>query len=220
MHGDDNQSHTPGPDGPHPEEDRTIRSPNGADDPTVRSEAGTGNLPTGDMFQPIEAPERIGSYDIIRPLGEGGFGIVYLARQSEPVRRQVALKIIKPGMDTASVIARFEAERQALAILDHVGVAKVFDAGTTERGLPYFVMEFVKGVPITTHCDRHKIDVEGRVRLMMQVCDAVLHAHQKGIVHRDLKPNNILVEYDNVHTLVETHLKGLEIIKEQLKKKV
>lgn len=203
MHGDDNQPHPSGPDGPRPEEDRTIRSPNGADDPTVRSEAGTGNLPTGDMFQPIEAPERIGVYDIIRPLGEGGFGIVYLARQSEPVRRQVALKLIKPGMDTASVIARFEAERQALAILDHVGVAKVFDAGTTERGLPYFVMEFVKGVPITTHCDRHKVDVEGRVRLMMQVCDAVLHAHQKGIVHRDLKPNNILVEYDGAQATVK-----------------
>jgi serine/threonine protein kinase/tetratricopeptide (TPR) repeat protein len=214
MHGDDKQPDTPDVEGHRPadgegaptgQEDQTIRTPDvvGANEPTVRSEAGTGGFQTGEMFQTVEAPERIGPYDIIRPLGEGGFGIVYLARQSKPVRRQVAVKVIKPGMDTASVIARFEAERQALAILDHVGVAKVFDAGTTERGLPYFVMEFVKGVPITVHCDRHKIDVEGRVRLMMQVCDAVLHAHQKGIVHRDLKPNNILVEYDGSQATVK-----------------
>ena len=142
-------------------------------------------------------------YKILQVLGEGGFGIVYLAEQTAPVRRKVALKVIKPGMDTASVIARFESERQALAIMDHPGVAKVFDAGTTDKGLPYFIMEYIKGVPITLHCDRHKLAIRDRVGLIMQVCDAVLHAHQKGIIHRDLKPNNILVEYNDNRTMVK-----------------
>ena len=135
----------------------------------------------------------IGSYKLLRILGEGGFGIVYLAEQQRPMKRQVALKIIKPGMDSTQVIARFEAERQALALLDHPNVAHVYDAGTTEAGRPYFVMEYVKGVPITEHCDRQKLTIEERLDLFLQVCDAVQHAHQKGIIHRDIKPSNILV---------------------------
>jgi serine/threonine protein kinase len=120
-------------------------------------------------------------------------GIVYLAEQKQPIRRQVALKVIKPGMDSKRVIARFEAERQALALLDHPNIAHVHDAGTTETGRPYFVMEYVKGLSITEHCDRHKLAIEDRLGLFIQVCQAVQHAHQKGIIHRDIKPSNILV---------------------------
>src|SRR5262245_34547242 len=137
---------------------------------------------------------RIGRYKLLRLLGEGGFGSVWLAEQSEPVRRRVALKIIKLGMDTRQVIARFEAERQALAVMDHPHVAKVFDAGSTDTGRPYFVMEYVQGVPITEHCQRHKLGMRDRLELFIQVCEAVQHAHQKAIIHRDLKPSNILVE--------------------------
>ena len=140
-------------------------------------------------------PERIGPYKILSVLGEGGFGIVYLAEQSEPVRRRVALKLIKPGMDSRAVIARFEAERQALALMDHSNVARVLDVGTTERGLPYFVMEHVAGVPITTYCERAKLDLRQKLELFIEVCGAVQHAHQKGVMHRDIKPSNILVEY-------------------------
>jgi len=136
---------------------------------------------------------RIGRYDLLELLGEGGMGLVYLAQQQEPVKRRVALKIIKPGMDSRQVIARFEAERQALAVLDHPNIAHVFDAGCTETGRPYFVMEHVKGMSITRYCDEHKLDIEQRLRLFEQVCEAVQHAHQKGIIHRDLKPSNILV---------------------------
>jgi serine/threonine protein kinase/tetratricopeptide (TPR) repeat protein/WD40 repeat protein len=137
--------------------------------------------------------EQIGRYKLLRILGEGGFGIVYLAEQQRPMKRQVALKIIKPGMDSAQVIRRFEAERQALALLDHPNVAHVYDAGTTEAGRPYFVMEYVKGVPITEHCDRQKLTIEDRLRLFVKVCEAIQHAHQKGIIHRDIKPSNIQV---------------------------
>ena len=136
---------------------------------------------------------RIGPYKILSVLGEGGFGVVYLAEQTTPVRRRVALKVIKPGMDSRAVIARFEAERQALAMMDHPNVAKVFDAGTTEQGRPYFVMEHVPGVPVTEHCDRHRLSIDERLELFMQICEAVQHAHQKGIIHRDIKPKNILV---------------------------
>jgi len=136
---------------------------------------------------------QIGPYRLLGILGEGGFSIVYLAEQDKPVRRRVALKVIKPGMDTRQVIARLEAERQALALLDHPNIAPVFDAGATEAGLPYFVMENVKGIPITEHCDRQKLSIEERLALFLQVCEAVQYAHQKGIVHRDLKPSNILV---------------------------
>jgi serine/threonine protein kinase/TolB-like protein/Tfp pilus assembly protein PilF len=135
----------------------------------------------------------IGRYKILQAIGEGGFGAVYMAQQTEPVKRKVALKIIKLGMDTKQVIARFEAERQALALMDHPNIAKVLDAGATESGRPYFAMELVKGVPITEYCDTNGLTTEERLRLFTQVCSAVQHAHQKGIIHRDIKPSNVLV---------------------------
>lgn len=142
----------------------------------------------------VEKPGgHVGRYMLLSVLGEGGMGIVYLAEQVETLRRQVALKVIKPGMDSKHVIVRFEAERQALALLDHPNIAHVYDAGTTEVGRPYFVMEYVKGLPITEHCDKHKLTIEARLDLFLQVCHAVHHAHQKGIIHRDIKPSNILV---------------------------
>jgi serine/threonine protein kinase len=136
---------------------------------------------------------RVGRYRLLRPLGEGGCGEVYLAEQEEPLRRRVALKVIKLGMDTKSVIARFEAERQALALMDHPNIAKVLDAGATEAGRPYFVMELVGGVKITTYCDEHHLEARQRLDLFIQVCQAIQHAHQKGVIHRDIKPSNILV---------------------------
>ncbi len=139
---------------------------------------------------------KIPGYQILSTLGEGGCGIVYLADQKEPVKRRVALKVIKPGMDSKQVIARFEAEEQALALLDHPNISQVFSAGITEAGRPYFVMEYVKGVPITEHCDRYKLKIEDRLDLFLQVCDAIQHAHQKGIIHRDIKPSNILVSIE------------------------
>ncbi len=137
--------------------------------------------------------DRIGRYKLLQQIGEGGCGVVYMAEQEEPVRRRLALKIIKPGMDTKSVMARFEAERQALALMDHPNIAKVFDAGATESGRPYFVMELVRGVKITEYCDQKSFTTEERLGLFVQVCRAVQHAHQKGIIHRDIKPSNILV---------------------------
>jgi serine/threonine protein kinase len=145
----------------------------------------------------------IGPFKLLRRLGEGGFGVVYLAEQREPINRRVALKVIKPGMDTKQVIARFEAERQALAMMNHPGIAKVFDAGATAHGRPYFVMELVRGIPITTFCDKEKYDVNQRLRLFEDVCAAVQHAHQKGIIHRDLKPSNILVGLDGGKPIVK-----------------
>jgi len=136
---------------------------------------------------------RIGRYKLLEQIGEGGFGVVWMAEQDEPVRRRVALKIIKPGMDTREVVARFEAERQALAMMEHPNIASVFDGGATETGRPYFVMELVKGVPITTYCDTRQLSTRERLELFMEVCQAVQHAHQKGVIHRDLKPSNILV---------------------------
>ena len=141
-----------------------------------------------------ESLERqIGRYKLLQRIGEGGFGSVWMAEQREPVRRRVAIKIIKLGMDTKQVIARFEAERQALAMMDHPHIARVFDAGATDAGRPYFVMELVEGVSVTTYCDNHRLNVEDRLDLFMLVCDGVQHAHQKGIIHRDLKPSNVLV---------------------------
>jgi eukaryotic-like serine/threonine-protein kinase len=137
--------------------------------------------------------DRIGRYKLLEKIGEGGCGAVYMAEQEEPVRRRVALKIIKLGMDTRSVVARFEAERQALALMDHPNIAKVLDGGATQTGRPYFVMELVRGVRITEFCDETRLSTEGRLRLFVQVCQAIQHAHQKGIIHRDLKPSNILV---------------------------
>jgi serine/threonine protein kinase len=140
-----------------------------------------------------EVSDRIDRYKILQKLGEGGCGVVYMAEQTEPVRRRVALKVIKLGMDTKQVIARFEAERQALALMDHPNIAKVLDAGTTEKGRPYFVMELVKGIRITDYCDQHHLATPERLALFTQVCQAIQHAHQKGIIHRDIKPSNILV---------------------------
>ena len=160
---------------------------------------GAGAPPPGSsaaiMGGPADEPgdDRIGPYRILEKLGEGGMGIVYLAERSEPIQQRVALKIIKPGMDSKAVIARFEAEREALARMDHPNIAKVLDAGMTARGLPYFVMEYVKGEPITAHADRARLSVEERLELLIAVCEAVQHAHHKGVIHRDLKPSNILV---------------------------
>ena len=140
----------------------------------------------------------IGPYKLVQQVGEGGMGVVFMAEQAEPIRRTVALKIIKLGMDTRQVIARFEAERQALAMMDHPNIARVLDAGMTESGRPYFVMELVKGVPITKYCDDRHLPLRARLELMLPVCEAIQHAHQKGLIHRDIKPSNVLVaEYDN-----------------------
>jgi eukaryotic-like serine/threonine-protein kinase len=145
----------------------------------------------------VELGDRIGRYKLLQEIGEGGAGVVYMAQQEEPVRRRVALKIIKLGMDTRQVVARFEAERQALALMDHPNIAKVFDAGATDSGRPYFVMELVCGVKITDYCDERKLSTRQRLDLFVQVCQAIQHAHQKGIIHRDLKPSNILVTEEN-----------------------
>ncbi len=145
-------------------------------------------------ISPTEKPgDKIGRYKLLQQIGEGGCGVVYMAEQEEPVRRRVALKVIKLGMDTKSVIARFEAERQALALMDHPNIAKVLDAGSTDMGRPYFVMELVRGIKITEFCDENKVSTERRLKLFIQVCRAIQHAHQKGIIHRDIKPSNILV---------------------------
>ncbi len=143
----------------------------------------------------------IGPYRLIRTLGIGGMGEVWLAEQVRPVHRLVALKVIKPGMDSRQVIARFEAERQALALMVHPAIAAVFDGGVTEGGRPYFVMEYVQGEPITTYCDRHRLSVPERLALFEQVCDGVQHAHQKGVIHRDLKPSNVLVTVLDDHVV-------------------
>ena len=143
---------------------------------------------------PTEKPgDRIGRYKLLEQIGEGGCGVVYMAEQEEPVRRRVALKVIKLGMDTKQVIARFEAERQALAMMDHPNIAKVLDGGATGTGRPFFVMELVRGIRITDYCDQNNLSTNERLKLFMQVCQAIQHAHQKGIIHRDIKPSNILV---------------------------
>src|SRR5262245_15467658 len=134
-----------------------------------------------------------GRYKLMEQIGEGGMGTVWVAEQTEPVRRRVAVKLIKPGMDSRQVLSRFEAERQALAMMDHPNIAKVHDGGMTAEGRPFFVMEHVKGSPITEYCDRERLSVEQRIKLFVQICQAIQHAHQKGVIHRDLKPSNILV---------------------------
>ncbi|HEV2946458.1 MAG TPA: serine/threonine-protein kinase, partial [Gemmataceae bacterium] len=135
----------------------------------------------------------IGAYKLMEQIGEGGMGLVFVAEQQYPVRRKVALKVIKPGMDTRAVVARFEAERQALALMDHPNIARVHDGGETSSGRPYFVMELVKGIPITSFCDQNRLTTRERLELFIHVCEAVQHAHQKGIIHRDIKPTNVLV---------------------------
>ncbi len=152
-------------------------------------------MPAQILFEQIGG--RIDRYRLVSVLGEGGMGMVYLAEQEHPVKRQVALKVIKPGMDSKRVLARFEAEQQALALMEHPHVARVHDAGTTPSGRPYFVMEYVKGVPITVYCDTRRLTVENRLKVFLHVCEAVQHAHQKGIIHRDIKPSNILVTIED-----------------------
>jgi serine/threonine protein kinase/tetratricopeptide (TPR) repeat protein len=162
--------------------------------PAIAAMEQAGGKPSGDTTSLSERQgETIGRYKLLERLGEGGFGVVYMAEQEQPIRRKVALKVIKPGLDTQQVIARFEAERQALAMMDHENIAKVLDAGATDSGRPYFVMELVHGMPITTFCDRHSLSPRERLELFMQVCRAVQHAHTKGVIHRDIKPTNVLV---------------------------
>jgi serine/threonine protein kinase/tetratricopeptide (TPR) repeat protein len=169
------------------------------DQPAIAEEAPSASVPgrwinPGDASQGMEGPgSRIGPYKLLQQLGEGGMGAVYMAEQEQPVKRRVALKIIKAGMDSARVIARFEQERQALAMMDHPHIAKVLEGGTTQSGRPYFVMELVKGIPITKFCDQEHLTPKERLELFIPVCQAVQHAHQKGIIHRDLKPSNVLI---------------------------
>jgi serine/threonine protein kinase/WD40 repeat protein len=173
-----------------------LRAVENAGDFLEHPPTGLGGGSGSDLFgnELHETPgEKIGRYKLLEKIGEGGCGAVYMAEQEEPVRRRVALKIIKLGMDTRSVVARFEAERQALAVMDHPNIAKVLDGGATQTGRPYFVMELVRGVPITRFCEEARLSTEERLRLFVQVCQAIQHAHQKGIIHRDLKPSNILV---------------------------
>jgi eukaryotic-like serine/threonine-protein kinase len=161
-----------------------------ADGPAPTASFGRQAGPPGSLIGTVIA----GRYKVRQEIGEGGMGSVYLAEQLQPVRRMVALKLIKPGMDSRTVLARFDSERQALALMDHPNIARVLDAGSTEGGRPFFVMELVKGIPVTEYCDRHRLDLPERLTLFRQICSAVQHAHQKGIIHRDLKPTNILVE--------------------------
>ncbi|HTK78684.1 MAG TPA: serine/threonine-protein kinase [Gemmataceae bacterium] len=158
------------------------------DYPAVGGPAKIIDAPTADGIGTV-----VGPYKLLEQIGEGGMGAVYMAEQTHPVRRKVALKVIKPGLDTAQVIARFEAERQALALMDHPNIAKVHDAGATDQGRPYFVMELVRGLPVTDYCDQARLPVRERLALFVQVCRAVQHAHQRGVIHRDLKPSNVLV---------------------------
>jgi serine/threonine protein kinase len=164
-----------------------------AADPAATASLGATPVPAA----AADPGEVIGPYRLLEPLGEGGFGLVYVAEQAHPVKRRVALKVLKPGMDTREVVARFEAERQALALMDHPHIARVFDGGATPAGRPYFVMELVKGVPVTQYCDDRRLPVRARLGLFADLCGAVQHAHQKGVIHRDLKPSNVLVaEHD------------------------
>ena len=161
----------------------------------VESEPATRTLDKEELIRDLEAGsnQTIGGYRILQSLGAGGMGQVYMAEQLRPVRRRVALKVIKADSPSKEILARFEAERQALAMMDHQSIAKVVDAGMTENGLPFFAMELVKGLPITEYCDKFKLSLERRLTLFNQVARAVQHAHQKGIIHRDIKPSNILV---------------------------
>src|SRR6476619_2166764 len=163
------------------------------------SGAGEFNTQTAGAAADLAPDEDFGRYRLIQPLGEGGMGSVYLAEQREPIRRRVALKVVKLGMDTAQVLSRFDNERQALAMMDHPNIAQIFDAGATPRGRPYFVMEYIEGAPITQYCDRRRLTTKERLALFLAVCRAVQHAHQKGVIHRDRKPSNVLVmEQDGV----------------------
>jgi eukaryotic-like serine/threonine-protein kinase len=159
------------------------------------SSVGAEEFETEKISTPMAAAgdDDFGRYRIIQPLGEGGMGTVYLAEQLEPIRRRVALKVVKLGTETARVLARFNHERQALAMMDHPNIAQIFDAGATTKGCPYFVMEYIDGAPITQYCDRKRMTTRERLALLLLVCRAVQHAHQKGVIHPDLKPSNVLV---------------------------
>jgi eukaryotic-like serine/threonine-protein kinase len=157
------------------------------------SSIGANGSPTQTLHPGVPGDDDFGRYQIIRPIGEGGMGTVYLAEQREPIRRRVALKVVKLGMDTGQVLARFAKERQALAMMDHPNIARIFDAGATPKGRPYFVMEYIEGVPITQYCDARRMTIGERLQLLLSVCRAVQHAHEKGVIHRDLKPSNVLV---------------------------
>jgi eukaryotic-like serine/threonine-protein kinase len=178
-------------------------SPSFLESPMSEVAGGMSNPPTVDQPSLERPGARIGPYKLLQQIGEGGFGIVFMAEQLAPVRRKVAIKVIKPGMDTRQVIARFEAERQALAVMDHPNIAHVLDAGTTDSGRPYFVMDLVRGTPITEYCDENSLTVRERLELFATVCQAIQHAHTKGIIHRDIKPTNVLV----------TRQDGLPIVK-------
>ena len=170
------------------------RRPGAASAQPAGSETRPDDATVVEAFRRIEMSGTvIDRYKLLEQLGEGGMGVVWMADQVEPVRRRVALKIIKHGMDSGQVVARFEAERQALALMDHPNIAKVLDAGTTSAGRPYFVMELVRGIPITTFCDEKQLSIRERLELFMPVCQAIQHAHQKGVIHRDIKPTNVLV---------------------------
>src|SRR5262249_12451882 len=156
--------------------------------PAPTAEERTEDLPGAEAAGTV-----IGQYKLLEQIGEGGFGVVFMAEQQRPVHRRVALKVLKPGMDTGQVVARFEAERQALALMDHPHIAKGHDRGPTPTGRPYVVMELVRGVPVTEFCDQSRLPVRDRLELFISVCQAVQHAHQKGVIHRDLKPSNVLV---------------------------
>ena len=156
-------------------------------------------------FDRMAGFREIGPYRLLQLLGEGGMGEVWLAEQKTPIHRTVALKLIKAGMDTKAVVARFESERQALALMDHPSIAQVFDAGSTAEGRPYFVMEYVPGLPITEYCDKHRLTIKERLELFTQVCEGVQHAHQKAIIHRDLKPSNVLVVEQDSKAVPQDH---------------
>src|SRR5262245_33427016 len=160
----------------------------------LSTDAGLNGLETETQLHAgADSGKSFGPYRILRPLGEGGMGMVYLAAQDEPIRRHVALKVIKAGMDSADVFARFNRERQALALMNHSSIARILDAGTAADGRPYFAMEYVEGVAITRYCDQHRYSVTRRLGLFLSVCRAVQHAHEKGVIHRDIKPSNVLV---------------------------
>src|SRR6516162_3983847 len=182
-----------------------LRANDAAPPPPDAAARTSGDLPDGeketeDYGDPTARVGAVlaGKYKLIEEIGEGGMGTVYMAQQTEPVKRAVAVKVVKAGMDSKAVLTRFEAERQALAMMDHPNIAKVLDAGTTDGGRPFFVMELVKGTPITRYCDEHKLTPSQRLELFVPVCQAIQHAHQKGIIHRDIKPSNVLVAmYDD-----------------------
>jgi len=163
----------------------------------------TRDMPPEKKASPLVGRIFAGKYKLLEEIGAGGMGAVFMADQLEPIRRRVAIKLIRPGMDTQNVLARFEAERQALALMDHPNIARILDAGTTEDGAPFFVMELVKGIPVTEYCDQHHLSIPQRLQLFQTICSAVQHAHQKGIIHRDLKPGNILVESHDGHPLAK-----------------